>query len=128
VKGSEGHPGGRSTPQILGELLSDARVQDCLWIGLMEWDLKIQDVALRPRFSAEGGVHPDGWALRVGLGPGVRLEVLAAPSGTPVQEVRLIVAPKVAPSLLGRSWGQEAASTNHARATGDGDPERRGER
>ena len=116
MSGAERYPGAYSTPQILSELLSDARVQDCLWVGLMEWNLRIQDVALRPRFSAEGGVHPDGWALRVGLGPGVRLEVLAAPTGAPVQEVRLIVAPTVAPSLLQRSWRQEASEMSRSRA------------
>lgn len=93
-----------SVPRILSEVLSDARVQDCLWVGLMEWDLRIEDVALRPRFGAEGGVHPGGWALRVGLGPGVRLEALAGAVGKPVQEVRLVVAPARAPELLKRSW------------------------
>ncbi len=90
-------------PRILGEVLSDARVQDCLWIGLMEWDLRIEDVALRPRFCVEGGVHPDGWALRVGLGPGVRLEALAQDGGRAVTEVRLVVMPSKAPDLLRRS-------------------------
>jgi hypothetical protein len=126
VSGADRDPGVYSTPQILGEVLSDARVQDCLWIGLMEWDLRIQDVALRPQFSAEGGVHPDGWALRVGLGPGVRLEVLAAASGAPVKEVRLIVAPEVAPRLLGRSWWQEASMKVRSRAVRG--REREGER
>ena len=44
----------RHSARILGEVLSDARVQDCLWVGLMEWDLRIEDVALRPRSAAEG--------------------------------------------------------------------------
>lgn len=90
-------------PQLLGDVLSDARVQDCLWVGLMEWDLRIQDVALRPRFTAEGGTHPSGWVLCVGLGPGVRLEVIAGRTGAPVHEVRLIVAPAVAPKLIQRT-------------------------
>jgi len=92
-----------SVPRILGEVLSDARVQDCLWISLMEWDLRIEDVVLRPRLCVEGGVHPDGWALRVGLGPGVRLEALADGEGLQVTEVRLVVTPSTAPELLRRS-------------------------
>ena len=99
--------GGSSIPCILGDLLGDLRVQDCLWVGLMEWDLKIEKVALRPRFGAGGGTRPDGWVLCVGMGPGVRLEVTAGDRGTPVEEVRLIVAPGVAPDLLHRScWGR----------------------
>lgn len=94
------HAGEIPIPQLLGDVLSDVRVQECLWVGLMEWGLKIQDVALRPRFAAEGGTHPNGWVLCVGLGPGVRLEVLAGRKGTPVQEVRLIVAPATAPKLI----------------------------
>ena len=92
-----------SIPQLLGDVLSDARVQECLWVGLMEWDLRIQDVVLRPRFAAEGGTHPNGWVLCVGLGPGVRLEVTAGRNGVPVQEIRLIVAPAKAPKLLKRT-------------------------
>jgi hypothetical protein len=92
-----------SVPQVLGEVLSDARVQDCLWIGLMEWDLRIEDVALRPRLCVEGGVHPDGWALRVGLGPGVRLEAFADSEGRHVTKVSLVVTPSRAPELLRRS-------------------------
>lgn len=92
-----------SVPRLLSELLNDTRVQDCLWVGLMEWDLKIQEVALRPRFGAEGGTHPDGWVLCVGLGPGVRLEVNAGMTGTPVDEVRLVVAPATAPQLIRRT-------------------------
>ena len=87
-------------PQLLGDVLSDARVQECLWVGLMEWDLRIQDVALRPRFAAEGGTHPNGWVLCVGLGPGVRLEVIADSKGIPVREIRLIVTPAAAPKLM----------------------------
>ena len=93
-----------SIPGLLCELMNDPRVQDCLWVGLMEWDLKIQEVALRPRFGAEGGTHPSGWVLCVGMGPGVRLEVNTGPAGSPVDEVRLIVAPSLAPDLLRRSW------------------------
>ena len=93
----------RHSARILGEVLSDARVQDCLWVSLMEWDLRIEDVALRPRSTAEGGACPDGWALRVGLGPGVRLEALTGPEGRPVRQIRLIVTPAVAPRLLQRS-------------------------
>ncbi len=70
----------------------------------MEWDLRIEDVALRPRFTAEGGIRPSGWVLCVGLGPGVRLEVNAGEKGAPVQEVRLIVAPSEAPKLLKRTF------------------------
>ncbi len=91
-------------PQLLGNLLSDNRVQECLWVGLMEWDLRIEDVALRPRFTAEGGIRPSGWVLCVGLGLGVRLEVNAGEKGAPVQEVRLIVAPSEAPKLLKRTF------------------------
>ena len=101
---------GSSVPRLLCELLSDLRVQDCLWVGLMEWDLRIQKVALRPRFSAEGGTHPNGWVLCVGMGPGVRLEVTAGNEGTPVEEVRLIVAPEMAPDLLRRTcWGRRSS-------------------
>lgn len=91
-------------PKLLGDLLSDKRVQECLWVGLMEWDLRIEDVALRPRFAAGGGTQPSGWVLCVGLGPGVRLEVNAGAKGVPVKEVRLIVAPSEAPKLLKRTF------------------------
>ena len=106
--GCESPPeGGTAVPHILGELLGDLRVQDCLWVGLMEWDLRIEKVALRPRFGAGGGARPDGWVLCVGMGPGVRLEVTAGCHGSPVDEVRLIVAPGVAPDLLHRTcWGR----------------------
>jgi len=69
----------------------------------MEWDLRIEDVALRPRFAAEGGTRLCGWVLCVGLGPGVRLEVNSGEKGAPVNEVRLIVAPSEAPKLLKRT-------------------------
>ncbi len=91
-------------PQLLSDLLSDTRVQECLWVGLMEWDLRIEDVALRPRFAAGGGIQPNGWVLCVGLGPGVRLEVKAGAKGVPVKEVRLIVAPSEAPKLLRKTF------------------------
>jgi len=82
VIGFESTPEGETAvPRLLGELLGDLRVQDCLWVGLMEWDLRIENVALRPRFGAEGGTRPDGWVLCVGMGPGVRLEVTAGCQG-----------------------------------------------
>ena len=99
--------GETAVPRVLGELLGDLRVQDCLWVGLMEWDLRIEKVALRPRFGAEGGTRSNGCVLCVGMGPGVRLEVTAGCNGSPVEEVRLIVAPGVAPDLLHRTcWGR----------------------
>ncbi|MFC1499878.1 hypothetical protein ACFL6T_02520 [Candidatus Zixiibacteriota bacterium] len=105
-------------PRLLGELLSDLRVQDCLWVGLMEWDLRIQSVVLRPRLDAEGGTRSNGWVLCVGMGPGVRLEVMAGVEGAPVEEVRLVVAPDIAPDLLRRTcWGSHSfpsdATSNH---------------
>ncbi len=99
-------PGNGSEARILASVLSDSRVQDCLWVGLMEWELKIEKVALRPRFDAEGGPCPSGWVLCVGLGPGVRLEASADRDGRPVDEVRLIVAREAAPGLVRRSWRQ----------------------
>ncbi|GEM_PF-6164996 len=95
-----------SQARILANLLSDSRVHDCLWVGLMEWDLRIEKVALRPRFPAEGGARPDGWVLCVGLGPGVRLEATAGQKGSPVDEVRLVVAREAASGMLRRSWGR----------------------
>ncbi len=111
--GFESTPEGETAvPRLLGELLGDLRVQDCLWVGLMEWDLRIENVALRPRFGAEGGTRPDGWVLCVGMGPGVRLEVTAGCQGVPVEEVRLIVSPGVAPELLHRTcWGRRRIRT-----------------
>ena len=109
---------GSAVPELLGELLSDLRVQDCLWVGLMEWDLQIQNVVLRPRFGAEGGTRSNGWVLCVGMGPGVRLEVSAGIEGTPVEEVRLIVAPDVAPDLLRRTcWGRRSSLSDPAQKT-----------
>ncbi|MFC1628109.1 hypothetical protein ACFL3H_03215 [Gemmatimonadota bacterium] len=106
---------GSTVPRLLGELLSDLRVQDCLWVGLMEWDLQIQNVVLRPRFDTEGGTRTNGWVLCVGMGPGVRLEVTAGNEGTPVEEVRLIVAPDIAPELLRRTcWGSRSSRNNTA--------------
>jgi len=106
---------GSAVPKLLGELLSDLRVQDCLWVGLMEWDLRIQNVVLRPRFDAEGGTRSNGWVLCVGMGPGVRLEVTAGNEGTPVEEVRLIVAPDIAPDLLRRTcWGRRLPRSDAA--------------
>ncbi len=91
-------------PDVVSAILDDARVQDCLWIALMEWDLRIQDVVLRPRSTAEGGTRPEGWVLCVGLGPGVRLEAACRAGGMPVHEVRLMVRPAAAPDLLRRTW------------------------
>ncbi|MFO7767444.1 MAG: hypothetical protein R6W82_00550 [bacterium] len=91
-------------PEVVSAVLNDARVQDCLWIALMEWDLRIQDVVLRPRPAAEGGILPDGWVLCVGLGPGVRLEASCSRGGSMVHEVRLLVRPGSAPALLRRTW------------------------
>ncbi len=97
------HPDPHPIPRLLSRLLNDPRVQDCLWVGLMEWDLSIDRVALRPRPAAEGGTHPDGWVLWVGLGPGVRLEVISDREGWMVQEVRMVIEPGAAPRLLRRS-------------------------
>jgi hypothetical protein len=97
------HPDPHPIPRLLSRLLNDPRVQDCLWVGLMEWDLRIDKVALRPRTAAEGGTHPDGWVLWVGLGPGVRLEVASDQEGLHVREVRMVIDPGAAPRLLRRS-------------------------
>ena len=99
-----------SVPELLCELLNDHRVQDCLWVGLMEWDLRIQDVALRPRFGAEGGTRPSGWVLCVGMGSGVRLEVVSGPGGEPIDEVRLVVSSSSAPDLLKRTCFRKGAA------------------
>jgi hypothetical protein len=99
VNASEGHP----VPRLLSRLLNEPRVQDCLWVGLMEWNLRIDRVALRPRPAAEGGIHPSGWVLWVGLGPGVRLEVTADREDCVVREVRMVIDPAAAPRLLRRS-------------------------
>jgi len=104
-------PGAGTQARILARLLSDSRVHDCLWVGLMEWDLRIEKVALRPRFPAEGGTHPDGWVLCVGLGPGVRLEALSEGEGEEVGEVRLVVAREAATGLLKRTWGRPNGRT-----------------
>jgi hypothetical protein len=94
---------GSGVPRVLSALLNDSRVQDCLWVALMEWGLHIDKVALRPRTVAEGGAHPDGWVLWIGLGPGVRLEVTAEQGNERVEEVRLRIDPAAAPRLLRRA-------------------------
>lgn len=95
-------PGREELPGLLSRLLNDARVQDCLWVALMEWGLRIDKVALRPRTATEGGTRPDGWVLWIGLGSGVRLEVNTGPGGEQVGEVRLRIDPATAPRLMRR--------------------------
>ena len=94
---------GRCDPSMVAAFLNDARVQDCLWTGLMEWDLRIEAVALRPRFAAEGGTRPNGWVLQVGLGSGVRLEILGEAGGRRVEKIQMIIKPALAPELLRRT-------------------------
>lgn len=114
-------PPGR--PEVVSAILNDARVQDCLWIALMEWDLRIQEVILRPRSTAEGGIQPEGWVLCVSLGPGVRLEAACrSEGGARVQEVRLVVRPTCAPTLLRRTWHRRPGGAGRVSGAGGTQP------
>jgi hypothetical protein len=109
-------------PAVLAAVLSDPRVQDCLWVGLMEWDLRIRQVALRPRSAAEGGIQSDGWMLRIGLGPGVRLDVETGRAGSPVDVVRFVIRPSEAPDLLRRTKYSGAKRSRQSPGRQDGQP------